>query len=198
MRLYRPVTVLVGFIFVVLAGLVRLGLPDQISDEPHRQVIHSAIGDPIVREAFTLTVIRIRAAQAVVENPDSSTEQPLRTNGIFLAVEYEVAGRKEAGTIGQPSLTSDSGVTYLPAKTVTGSMRIPEPGFTQSDAVVFEVNPDDMAGLTMKVRPSVFWTVTTDDYYFDLGIPNDDVAREMVEKAAKEYVLPDSTTRVTS
>jgi len=196
-KLYRPVTVLVGVLFMLLGGLVRLGLPEEVMDEPHRKPIRAAIGEPIVQDGFTFDVTRVRAVQAIVENPDSTTEQPLRTNGIFVTVEYEVAGRLEAGAVGEPKLRSDSGVTYLPAKTVIGLVNIPPPGFTETDAVVFEVNPDEMAGLTMHVNQLAFFTVTSNEYVIDLGIPNDAAARDMVARAAKEYLLPKSVRRVT-
>jgi hypothetical protein len=197
MRLYRPVTVLVGVLFVLAGGLVRLAMPEELLDDPFRKPVRAAIGEPIVQDGFTFSVVRVRAAQALVENPNSTAEEPLRTNGIFLTVEYQVEGRRQKDSVGEASVKSGSGVTYRPVRTVTGSVNIPPPGFTESDAVIFEVNPDDMAGLTLHVQQLAFFTVTNNEYIVDLGIPTDEAGRQMVERAAKEYVTPDATRRVT-
>jgi hypothetical protein len=74
----------------------------------------------------------------------------------------------------------------------------PEPGFAKTGAVVFEVNPTDLKGLKLQVRPSMFYNVLNSYIEVDLGIPSEEVAQQLVDGAETLYVLQDPVVRVAS
>lgn len=199
MKLYRPVTILVGVVLVIVAGLVRLGEPDQVYEQSNRYTKHGKVGKPLTGIDFTLTVNRVRFARAVDPDPDSDAEEedrPVKTNGIYVTVEYEVEGRHRAGSAGDPTLKADGGSVYEPSSLViSNNLNIPEPGFIETSTLVFEANPEDLAGLTLWVKPVVFLTVTTEDYAIDLGIKNAATARELMDKAEAVFPITDGTKR---
>lgn len=63
-------------------------------------------------------------------------------------------------------------------------------------AVVFEVNPADVKGLTLRVRTGPFFNVLTQDVAVDLGVPDDKVAKQLMDAATPEYLLPRGVKRV--
>jgi hypothetical protein len=198
-KLYRPVTILVGVVLVIVAGLVRLGEPDQVYEETNRYTKHGKLGKPLTGIDFTLTVNRVRFARAVDPDPDSDAQEedrPVRTNGIYVTVEYEVEGRHKAGTAGDTTLKADGGSVYQPiSQVISDSVNIPEPGFIETSTLIFEANPEDLAGLTLWIKPLAFLTVTTEDYAIDLGIKNAATARELMSKAEAVFPITDGTKR---
>lgn len=199
MKLYRPMTILVGVVLVIIAGLVRLGEPDEVYEQSNRYTKHGEVGKPLTGIDFTLTVTRVRFARAVDPNPDSDSredDRPVKTNGTFVTVDYEVEGRHQAGTAGDLTLKADGGSVYEPInRAISSSITIPEPGFIESSTAIFEANPEDLAGLTMWVKPMRFLTVTTEQYAIDLGVKDAATARDMLDKADAVYPMTDSTKR---
>jgi hypothetical protein len=201
-RVYRPATVLVGVALVILAGMIRLAEPDQRLDDVSRYTIRGSLNQPVAGKDFTLTVTRVKLAREIDPKPDDDDtkarpdDQPVRTRGIFVTVEYTIEGRRQQGSAGDATLQTDGGAVYVPIrKIIRSGVNIPPPGFAESSSMVFEANPDDLAGLTLLVRQARFLTTTTEDYAVDLGVPDEAAARGMVDKAERSYPLPTPTMR---
>ena len=198
MKLYRPATVLVGILFVLLGCLTRLIDTDQVYDDPSRVTVHGTIGEKLEYGDSNVTVTRLRFAKTFLEHEDD--DKPVSTDGIFVAVEFDAArGTKDPGS-NDATLTADGGTVYAPvAQSTSDDVRFPEPGFAETGSFVFEVNPSDLKGLTLKIHTVQFFTgVPAQDIAVDLAIPSDDIAKQLTEKAADQYVLPESVTRVAS
>lgn len=199
MKLYRPATVLVGVLFVLLGGLTRLLGPDHLFDDPTRELARGTIGQRLEFNGSTVTVNRIRFAKALVEHPDDSDEKAVQSDGIFIAVEYDAERGPEDPGGNEVTLTAAGGTEYHPvSEGIMTGITFPEPGFAQSGSFVFEVNPSDLEGLTFKVTTTQFWTVLAQDLAIDLAIPSEGVADQLVDDAAPEYVMPKSIVRVGS
>lgn len=196
MKLYRPATILVGVLFVLLGGLTRLAAPDEVFNDNNRLIIHGTIGQTLEYGGSQLTVTRMKFVKSyrVRESEDKATE----TNGIFVAVEYDtVRGTKDAPT-NEAGLIADGGTVYEGVVDAFGDNRIDfgEPGFGKTGALLFEVNPNDLAGLTLKVSTTQFFTVLANDLEIDLGVPDETIAQQEIDKADAEYLIPESVTRV--
>lgn len=208
MRLYRPVTILVGIALVIIAGLVRLGEPEQVYDDVSRYAVRGQLGQKLVGPDFELTVTRVKLAREFDPRPDDSSstgatpdpeDQPVRTDGIFVTVEYQVLGKREAGSVGSATLQTDGGSVYVPVnRAIRSGLTIPQPGFVESSSLVFEANPDDLVGLTLWAKKLRALSVTAADYAIDLGVPDESVAKDMIAKAEKVYPLKDPTLRAAS
>jgi hypothetical protein len=75
----------------------------------------------------------------------------------------------------------------------------PQPGFVQSDALVFELNTSDVKGLTLKLHTIEFFTgFPVRDLTVDLAIPSDEIAKQLEDGAADQYVQPERLIRVAS
>ena len=199
MKLYRPATVLVGILFVLLGGLTRLIDTDQVYEDSSRVTVHGTIGEKLKYGDSSVTVTRIRFAKTFLEHEDDD-DPPIATDGIFVAVEFDAArGRKDPGD-NDATLTADGGTVYEPvAQNISDGIRFPEPGFIDTGALLFEVNTFDLKGLTLKIHTVQFFTgVPAQDIAVDLAIPSDDIAKQLTEKAAEQYVLPETVTRVSS
>jgi hypothetical protein len=197
-KLYRPATVLVGVLFVLLGGLTRLVDVDQVYDDPSRVIMHGTIGETIPFGDSSLTVTRMRFAKHFLEHADD--DKPVDTDGVFVAVEYDaVRGTDDPGS-NDVTLTADGGTVYDPvAANASSGVFFPQPGFAESGSFLFEVNPADLKGLTLKLHTTQFFTgVPARDIAVDLAIPSEDIAKHLIEQAADEYVLPDRKTRVAS
>lgn len=188
MKIYRPITVTLGIVLVLLAGLVRLADPERALEDDTRTVERGRIGEQVTGDDFTLEVHRLRFAREYAYENQTSDERPVGTDGVFAVIEYSITGRHRKGSIGSATLRSASGVTYeshdLNPRT---SMYIPEPGFTETYYMIFEVNPDDLAGLTLRLERTQLFTVLATDYHIDLGISDADAGREFADKAAELY-----------
>jgi hypothetical protein len=198
-RLYRPATVLVGILFVLLGGVARLGEPDHVYDKTSREVVHGTVGQELRYGDSTVTVSRVKFAKTFLAHADDSAEKAVTTEGVFVAVEYD-ASRGPAHPDGnEVSLTADGGTEYHPvSEGINTGIMFPANGFAQSGSFVFEVNPSDLVGLTFHVTTIQFWTVLTQDLAFDLAIPSEEIAQRQVDGAGKEYLMPKSVTRVAS
>jgi hypothetical protein len=194
-KLYRPATVLVGVLFVLLGGLTRLADPDQVYDDTTREVVRGTIGQELKFGGSTVTVSRMKFAKSYLVR--ESDEKATETNGAFVAVEYEtVRGTDEPGT-NNATLTAAGGTVYEPVGgSIADGVDFAEPGFAKSGALIFEVNPADLQGLTLKLAPVQFFTVLAQNVSVDLGVPDDKVAAQLVDGATSEYLLPKSVTRV--
>ncbi|GAA2833475.1 hypothetical protein [Kribbella solani] len=201
MKLYRPATILVGVVFVLVGGLTRLATPDQVYDEQNIKVVSGTIGQALdyAGSGSTVKVTRIKFARSVLDSTASDDDKPLETNGIYLAIEWDaVRGVPKPDGI-TPTLMSDGGSVYVPVQGVSSSgMDFPDAGFAKSGTLVFEVNPADMKGLTLKLRSLMIFNVYNSSIQVDLGIPTEAVAQQMVDTAAPEYVVEKSVTRVES
>ncbi len=200
MKIYRPITIAVGVLFVVLGGIARLADPSEVMDDHTRKLVQGSIGAPITGQDFTLTVTRVKLVRTVLKNDTDELKDALTTDGVFVAVEFDVAGRRLPKTVGRLNLVTNGGSTYEAlGSPSTESVATPEPGFTKSEVALFEANPEDLAGLTLRVTPSQTISYYTVNYAVDLGIPSDQIAGDLLAKASKdrEYVVPDSELRVT-
>jgi hypothetical protein len=202
MRLYRPLTVVVGIVLVILGGLVRLAEPDQVMDDVTRYATRGTVGEPLVDQDFTLTVTWVKLAESVDPKPDddddtaNEADRPIATDGIFVTVEYQIEGRHKKGSAGGATLKTDEGTEYKPInKIIRTQMNIPPPGFVESSSLVFEANPDDLAGLTLWMKELRAIDSLTEDYAVDLAIPDQRVADEMVDSAERSYPLSEPTMR---
>lgn len=198
MKLYRPATVLVGIMFVLLGGLTRLAEPDHVyDDEANRTVRHGTIGEPLRYGESTVRVDRLKFARAYLSN--ESDEKAVETKGVYAVVEYDTVRGTEDVLNTSLELATDAGTAYAPISDTYGSsLDFAAPGFGVTGAVVFEVNPADLAGLTLKVRSGPLFTVLTQDLAFDLAVPDETVAQRLVDRAAPEYLIPHPVTRVAS
>ncbi len=202
MKLYRPATVAVGVLFVLLGGLTRLATPEQIFEEQNMEVVSGTIGEALKFGGgdSTVTVTRMKFAKTLVEEDAGDDDKPLETNGVYVALEWDtVRGVEKPDTIGA-TLRADGGTVYEPIGGLTDSgIDFPTPGFAKTGAVIFEVNPTDLKGLMLHVRPSgMLFNVLNSSIEVDLGVPSDDIAQQLVDGAEDQYVLQEPVVRVAS
>jgi len=199
-KLYRPGTILVGVLFVLLGGVTRLAAPDQVYDEQNIKVVRGTIGQALdyTGSGSTMKITRIKFTRAVIDSTDSD-KKPLETNGIYLAIEWDaVRGAKKPDNI-NATLLADGGSVYEPVEGLSNSgIDFPDAGFAKTGTVVFELNPADMTGLTLKLHPTMVFNYYNSDIEVDLGIPTDAIAQQMVDTAAPQYIVEKSVTRVAS
>ncbi|GAA0574915.1 hypothetical protein HPO96_16395 [Kribbella sandramycini] len=199
MKLYRPATILVGILFVLIGGLTRLATPEHVFDEQNIMISKGTIGEPLQfgKEA-SITVVRVKLVKGVLEPTASSSEKPIETDGIFVAVEWQTSRGPEKPDTPIATLTSDSDAVFSPIAMIYSGIEFGAAGFTVSGSIVFEVDPTELQGLTLDVRPQQFWNVLNRKVSVDLGIPSEESAQKLIDNAAEEYVLPRSETRVSS
>jgi hypothetical protein len=197
MKLYRPATVIVGILFVLLGGITRLAAPDEVFDKQNMIAVRGSIGEPVKYGDSTVTITRIKFAKAIVEENDE--DKAYETDGIYVALEWDtVRGAKNPENVGV-TMTADGGSVYTPIGGLTDSgIDFPDAGFAKTGAMIFEVNPTDLKGLKLILRPSMLWNVLNSYDEIDLGIPSEAVAQQLVDEAEQQYVLRDSVTRVAS
>jgi hypothetical protein len=197
-KLYRPATVVIGIMFVLIGGLSRLAAPDQVyDDETNRVVVSGTIGEPLDYNGSTVTVQRVKFARAYLTG--DSDDKPVQTTGIFVAVEYDTVRGTPDVPYPSTQLVTDDGTTYSPISETWGSrIDFAEPGFGVTSAIVFEVNPTNLDGLTFQVRTGPLFTVLTQDVAVDLGVPDEKVAQQLIDAAAPEYLIPHGVQRVAS
>jgi len=198
-KLYRPATILVGVLFVLLGGLTRLATPEQVFEEQNLEVVHGTIGEALKYGDSTVTITRMKFAKGVLEESGSDDDKPIETNGVYVALEWDtVRGIQKPSNTGA-KLVADGGTVYEPIGGLTDSgIDFPEAGFAKTGAVVFEVNPTDLKGLTLQLRPSMFYNVLNSYVEVDLGIPSEDIAQQLVDGAEAQYVLQNPVVRVAS
>jgi len=197
MKLYRPATILVGVLFILLGGLTRLATPEQVYDEQNMKAVRGTVGEVLQYGGgdSTVKVTRMKFAKAIVENDE---DKPIETNGVFVAIEWDTVRGSEKPNNIKATLTADGGTVYAPIGLTNSGMDFPEAGFGKTGAVIFEVNPSDLKDLTLNVRPTMFFNTYNSYVLVDLGIPGDDIAQRMVDEAAAQYVLPRPVVRVAS
>lgn len=198
MKLYRPATVLVGVLFVLLGGLTRLATPDQVyNDESNLITVHGTVGARLKFGDSTFEVTRMKFAKTYLESSAGDDDKPIETNGVYVALEWDtVRGTKDPTSV-DATLTADGGTVYTPVGGTTGAqVTFGEPGFGTTGAVLFEVNPSDVKGLTLHLRPTMFYNVLWKVVDVDLGIPSEKVAQQLVDGAADQYVMPKTVQRV--
>ncbi|TCC43490.1 hypothetical protein [Kribbella sindirgiensis] len=202
MKLYRPATILVGLLFVLLGGITRLAGPDHVyGDDQNLKVVHGTIGEalPFAGSGSTMKVTRIKFAKTIIQSDPSDDDKPFETNGVFIAVEWDaVRGVKDPDSF-DPVLITDGGSVYTEVSEPSESrMEFPDAGFASTGAVVFEANPADLKGLTLRMKPSMIFNVYNSEIRVDLGIPTEDIAQQMVDGAVDQYVVNGDVTRVAS
>ena len=197
MKLYRPATILVGILFVMLGGLTRLADPDQVYDKSNLVVQRGTIGEKIPYGDSVVEVTRMKFASAYLEDGSSEDDKPVDTNGAFVALEWDTTrGTKSPGSL-RPTLTTDGGSVYTPIGGTSGDgVSFAQPGFGTTGAVVFEVNPADLKGLTLNLAPTQLYNVLAETVEVDLGVPSEAVAQKLVDGATPQYVIPKSVQRV--
>jgi hypothetical protein len=197
-KLYRPATVLVGVLFVLIGGLTRLATPDQVFEEQNMEVVRGTIGEPLKYGGdSTVTVTRMKFAKGILDDSGNDDDKPIETNGVFVAVEWDtVRGIKKPGNSGV-TLLADGGSVYQAIGGLSDSgLDFPEAGFAKTGTIVFEVNPTDLKGLTLQIRPTQFYNVLNSSVQVDLGIPSEDVAQQLVDGADAQYVVQSPVVRV--
>lgn len=198
MKLYRPATVLVGILFVLLGGLTRLADPSDVYDDSSRVIKHGTIGEALPLGDSTVTVDRVKFARSYLSDEDSDSK-PIESTGIFLAIEYDTVRGTQPTTNRDLQLSTKDGTLYEPISSTYGSeLNFAAPGFGVTGTVMFEVNPADVEELTFHVSSNQLFNVLAQDLTFDLGIPDEKIAQRMIDTAAPEYLIPKSITRVAS
>ncbi|WP_020386714.1 hypothetical protein [Kribbella catacumbae] len=197
MKLYRPATVLVGILFVLLGGLTRLAGPDQVFEEDNRVVKRGTIGQAVPYGDSTVTVHRMKFARAYLTG--ETGKKAVETSGIYVALEYGTVQGTQDISSPNGQLTTDKGTVYLPiAETYGSDIDFPAPGFGVIGSIIFEVNPADLKGLTLKVSNLQLFNVMGQDVAIDLGVPDEKIAQQQIDAATPEYLIAKSITRVAS
>jgi hypothetical protein len=201
-KLYRPATILVGVVFVLLGGIARLADPDEVyAPDPNLKVVSGTLGSPLefAGSGSTFEATRVAFARKIIDADATDDDKPIESNGVFVAIEWDtVRGPKDPGGF-DPTLITDGDSIYTEVSDPTGSgIDFPDPGFASTGVIVFEVNPADLKGLTLRLRPTMLWNVYNAEVRVDLGIPTEEIAQKMVEDADDQYVVDDAVTRVAS
>ena len=198
MKLYRPATVLVGVLFVLLGGLTRLATPEQVyHGDDNLIVIHGTVGEKLKYGDSELEVTRMKFAKSYLPSNSSDDDKPTETNGVYVALEWDtVRGTTNPANL-NATLTADGGTVYTPVGGLNSdSVGFPEPGFGSTGAVVFEVNPADLKGLTLKLRPGLIYNILWQVVDVDLGVPSETIAQQLVDGATQQYLVPKTVQRV--
>lgn len=121
MKLYRPVTILVGVLFVLAGGLFRLAEPKEVYDgEANRVQKSGVIGQKVMVEDSSFEIIRLRFAKALVGENDDDDDPPQTTDGVFIAIDWEVVGGTKEMPSHDVTLKSAEGTEYEAAGETTG------------------------------------------------------------------------------
>ncbi|GAA1708470.1 hypothetical protein GCM10009745_65400 [Kribbella yunnanensis] len=199
MKLYRPATILVGVLFILIGGLTRLATPDQVFEEQNMMVSSGTIGQPLeFGKQASITVVRMQLAKSVLDANSQSDDKPIETNGVFVALEWQTTPGVDKPDNPGPKLVSDGGAVFAPIPLTYSGIEFGASGFTVSGAIVFEVDPAELKGLTLQVRPGQLWNVLNRMVSVDLGIPGEESAQRLVDGAADLYQIPERETRVAS
>ncbi|ADB29139.1 hypothetical protein Kfla_0008 [Kribbella flavida DSM 17836] len=196
MRLYRPATVIVGVLFVLLGGVVRLADPDQVFDDSTRVVTEGTVGTDLKYGDSTFTITRVKFARSFVTGTD---DKAVTTEGVFVAVEYDAVRGPGKPARTETTLTADGGSVYAPVSQIIASaIDFPEPGFARTGTFVYEVNPSDLAGLTFRAKPTQLFNSLAQELAVDLGVPSEQIAERSVDNAADQYNVQKDSIRVAS
>ncbi|TDD46860.1 hypothetical protein E1263_35730 [Kribbella antibiotica] len=199
MKLYRPATIAVGVLFVLIGGLTRLATPDQVFEEQNMEISKGTIGQPLqFGQDASLTIVRMQLAKSVLDANSSTDEKPIETNGVFVALEWESTAGAGKPDRPDPTLTSDGDAVFTPVGLTYSGIEFGAAGFTNAGAIVFEVDPAQLEGLTLDVQPSQLWNVLNRKVSVDLGIPGAASAQMLLDTAVDQYVLPERDVRVAS
>jgi hypothetical protein len=200
-KLYRPATILVGILFVLLGGLTRLATPEHVYDQQNIKVEHGTIGEALdyTGSGSTVKVTRIKFARAVLDSSASEGQKPIDTNGIYVAIEWDtVRGDRKPDGI-EATLLADGGSVYQPVEGLNNSnLDFPNAGYARIGTIVFEVNPTDMKNLTLRLHSMMLFNTYNSEIQVNLGIPTEAIAQQMIDTAAPQYVVENAITRVAS
>jgi hypothetical protein len=200
-KLYRPATILVGILFVLLGGLTRLATPEHVYDQQNIKIEHGTIGQALdyTGSGSTVKVTRIKFSRTVLDSSAGDGDKPIDTNGIYVAIEWDaIRGDRKPDSI-EPTLVADGGSVYEPAEGLNNSnMDFPNAGYARTGTIVFEVNPTDMKNLTLRLHSMMLFNVYNTEIQVDLGIPTEAIAQHMIDTAAPQYIVEDAVTRVAS
>jgi hypothetical protein len=147
-KLYRPATIVVGVLFVLLGGLTRLATPDQVYEKQNMEIVKGTIGEELAYGAggTTVKITRMKFAQAILDEGASDDDKPIETTGAYVVLEWDAVRGVEKPNIANPTLVADGGSVYGPVDGVNNSgLDFPDAGFARTGAIVFEVNPSDHA-----------------------------------------------------
>jgi hypothetical protein len=200
-KLYRPATIVVGVLFVLIGGLTRLATPDHVYEKQNMEVVSGTIGEALDYgdSGTTVKITRMRFAQSVLDDDANDDDKAIETNGVYVALEWDaVRGVKKPDNV-NPTLVADGGSEYDPVAGVNNSsLDLPDAGFARTGTLVFEVNPADVKNLTLKLEPTMLFNVLGSEIHVDLGIPTDAIAQKLIDDASPQYVVPKPVTRVAS
>jgi hypothetical protein len=118
---------------------------------------------------------------------------------VYVALEWDtVRGTKKPDNI-NATLVADGGSVYEPIDGITSSsLDFPDAGYAKTGSIVFEVNPSDLKNLTLKLVPTMLFNVLNSEIAVDLGIPSEEIAQGLVDKADEQYIVQRPVTRVAS
>ncbi len=140
----------------------------------------------------------MQLAKSILDHNSASDDKPIETNGVFVALEWETTRGVNDPDRPLPTLTSDGDAVYRPVELTYSGIEFGDAGFTTAGAIVFEVDPTELEGLTLDVRPQQFWNVLNRQASIDLGIPGDESAQRLLDGAAELYTVPAQDVRVAS
>lgn len=198
MKIYRPATVLVGALFVLLGGLTRIATPHEVYDGNANLVdAHGTIGTKVKYYDSTVEITRMKLAKSILKADADDDDKPIETNGVYVALEWDtVRGTRKPDGLTE-TLVADGGTVYTAVGgDLAGSIDFGAPGFGKTGALVFEVNPADVKGLELRLVPMMIYNVLWPIVTVDLGIPSEDIAQQLVDGAEAQYAVQGNVDRV--
>jgi hypothetical protein len=140
----RVIRVLVA---VALVALGSVGLRLSEGEDQNFEIVRGMLGEPVVINGGTVTASEVRVGTSLSRGDDVYAETP----GLFVVVRVEVAatGAELVRPATMRILTEDRRYDSF-ASSSTGEA---EPGFAASADGIFEVDPADLADLTLELYP---------------------------------------------
>lgn len=160
------------WVVAVLVALALVALHGFTGDPSHRTVRHLDVGQTGRLYGSTVTVHSWSIGQ-VLYRDDSFVG---RTGVMFLAVNLTVATDKPQEPSSDWQLGAEAnGRTFAS----TDELSPPQPGFQRTQDVVFELNPDDLAGISLTVLDRAPIYAFDPQLTVDLGITEQRAADEL-------------------
>lgn len=126
------------------------------------------VGETSHMRTGDVTVTDVRTASTVMTQLGT-----MRTSGVWLVVDLEITAAKEPWTLTGMELASTSGALYGSPTSVEASCRTAQPGVPQQCTAVFEVAPDDLAGIVLTIPTNPLSSISDDVTEVALGIEED-------------------------
>ncbi len=178
-----------GWLVALVTCVAMVALHAYTGEFPHSSVQQVAIRQTGRLYGSTITVNSWTIGQVLYED-DAFVG---RSGVMFLAVNLTLAtdSAREPSSRWQVGGTSN-GHTLAPREGV----RPPQPGFTRTQDVVFELNPDDLAGFTLTVLDRAPIYAFDPELWIDLGITPQQAADELVRNRYATVKASEGTVEV--